>query len=208
MFASGLEQSHVPVLRLCRLFLVQRQQTVSFIVWTSLPGNEVDSVPFPPYRTDIVPVLPQVPLQEAATATEYTLAIIVGILGGVLVLLGSLWFCRKRASVTRNVDDVLAALHKTVSGSSASNVKDLIDLDPQIKFFISDSDTSTRACEEILGIVSEHISTLGPVVQVRLECWRASLIESYHNHPAAPVVFVGFQQLGRWRAPEIECISR
>jgi hypothetical protein len=129
-------------------------------------------------------------------------------LGGVLVLLGSLWFCRKRASVTRNVDDVLAALHKTVSGSSASNVKDLIDLDPQIKFFISDSDTSTRTCEEILGIASEHISTLGPVVQVRLECWRASLIESYHNHPAAPVVFVGFQQLGRWRAPEIECISR
>jgi hypothetical protein len=85
-------------------------------------------------------------------------------------LLGSLWFCRKRASVTRNVDDVLAALRQTVSGSSASNVKDLIDLDPQIKFFISDSDTSTRTCEEILGIVSEHISTLGPVVQVRLEC--------------------------------------
>ena len=27
MFASGLEQSHVPVIRVCRLFLVQRQQT-------------------------------------------------------------------------------------------------------------------------------------------------------------------------------------
>jgi hypothetical protein len=45
MFASGLEQSHVPLIRVCRLFLVQRQQTVSFTVWTSSPGNEVDSVP-------------------------------------------------------------------------------------------------------------------------------------------------------------------
>jgi hypothetical protein len=103
------------------------------------------------------------------SATDYTLATILGVLcsiAAVLVAVIYFWFARKRADVSRSVDDVLGALHRTIADTNGGKLKDLSELDAQIKQFMSDSDACVRVCREILKIVSEHIATLGPRPQV------------------------------------------
>lgn len=57
-------------------------------------------------------------------------------------------------------------LRKTVSETS-SNMKDLSDLEDQIKSYMSKDVTCDDMCQGILDIISEQISTLGPRPQVR-----------------------------------------
>jgi hypothetical protein len=83
-----------------------------------------------------------------------------------VVLYKVLAVIRQRSKVSNTLDEFLLVLRKVVSETSNSDMKDLSDLDDQIKLYMSENGTCEDMCQGILDIISEHISTLGPRSQV------------------------------------------
>jgi hypothetical protein len=107
------------------------------------------------------------PLELAPPPTPTDFTILAVVLAAVIVLVlasAIFWFVsyRKRASVSRSVDDVILELRGVFLNTGSATLKDLSKLDDEIKLHLS----NVRLCEEILSIVSKNISELDARVQV------------------------------------------
>lgn len=101
---------------------------------------------------------------------DNTVGLTVGFVCGSIFLLGGGWFYlrHKRAKSIHDVARILSKLRETVASAHPSSLKELNDLDHDIKLYLANSDCCARVCNVILDIVSDRIVNLSAVPQVIL----------------------------------------